>query len=120
MKEKVLSIFVLVLLIPMLSGCVALIAGAGGTAFWQAGKVISEESVSMEKGVKAVESTFHAKNITITEKVTKSQVTQLRGRDQANTKVAVDVFYLGPKNAKFEIRYGLGEETPAREIFKCN
>ena len=33
----------------VLSGCIGLIAGVGGTALWQAGKVISEELVSVEK-----------------------------------------------------------------------
>ena len=116
MIKKVLNICLLVTMVISLSGCIALLAGVGGTAFWQAGKVISEESVSMAKGVKAVESAFEAKEITLTEKVTKSKVTQLRGKDKADTKVAVDVFDKGPKNVRIEIRYGLGEETLSRDF----
>lgn len=116
MVKKVLNIFLLAGMTISLSGCIALLAGAGGTVFWQAGKVISEESVSMAKGVKATESAFKAKRIILMEKVTKSAVTQIRGKDQFNKKIAVDVFDKGPKNIRIEIRYGFGEETPARDF----
>ena len=113
--KKLFSIVLMICLLPALTGCVALLVG-GGTALWQMGKVITEEQVSMEKGVKAVESAFKAGKITLKEKVIKSEVTQIRGKDQNGTKVAVDVFSKGDKNAKFEIRYGIGEETPARDL----
>ena len=103
-------------MMPVSSGCIALLAGAGGTAFWQAGKVISEEIASMEKCALAVEGAFKAENIELTEKVTKTEVVQLRGEDLGDRRVAVDVFYKGPKNSRVEIRYGLGDETSAREV----
>ena len=116
MANKILNVFLLAGMTIYLSGCVALLAGVGGTAFWQAGKVISEESVSMAKGVKATESVFKAKKIILTEKVTKKAVTQIRGKDRLNKKIAVDVFDKGPKHIRIEIRYGFGEETPARDL----
>ena len=116
MIKKVLNVFLLAGMIIPLSGCIALLAGAGGTVFWQAGKVISEESVSIAKGVQAVESAFEARKITLIEKITKSTVTQLRGKDRTNEKVAVDVFDKGPKNVRIEIRYGLGNETLSRDF----
>lgn len=114
---KKLFVFALtVSLLPALTGCFAVLAGAGGTALWQSGKVISEEAVSMETGVKAVEATFNAEGITIEDKVVKSEVTQIRGKDKNDTKVAVDVFAKGDQNSKIEIRYGIGEETAGREL----
>ena len=115
MFKKILSGFLLVSVVVLSSGCVALLAG-GGTALWHAGKVISEETSSMERGAKATEAAFKAKKITLTDKVVKNEVTQLRGKDQYDTKVAVDILDKGPKNMRIEIRYGLGEETPAREL----
>ena len=114
--KRLFSVVLMICLLPSLTGCLALLAGAGGTALWQMGKVISEEQVSMERGVKAVESAFKAEKITLEDKVIKSEVTQLRGKDKNGTKVAVDVFSKGDKNAKIEIRYGIGEETPARNL----
>ena len=101
---------------PVLSGCIAVLAGAGGTALWQAGKIISEETVSMERGASATEAAFKAKDITLSEKVFKSEVIQLRGEDKIGEKVAVDVFSKGPKNVRIEIRYGIGDKAAARLI----
>ncbi|MBU2044031.1 MAG: DUF3568 domain-containing protein [Candidatus Omnitrophica bacterium] len=115
MLRKIFSISFLVVMIVFSSGCLALLAG-GGTAFWQAGKVISEEAVSMSRAVKAVEASFKADKISVTDKVTKNKVVQLRGQDQTGKKVAVDVFDKGPKNVRLEVRYGLGEESPARNL----
>ncbi len=100
------------------SGCLALLAGAGGTALWQAGKVISEESVSMARGALATEKAFSAEKITLTDKVVKNKVTQLRGEDQLNKKVSVDVLDKGPNNVRIEVRYGFGEEIPARNLLE--
>jgi len=118
MVKRIIAGFSVIIMSISFCGCVALLAGAGGTALWQRGKVISEETVSMDKAVTATERTFKDKKITLTEKVTKNEVTQLRGKNQANNKVAVDVFDKGPKNVKIEIRIGIGEETLARELLK--
>ena len=117
MKKLFIAILV-ICLVPALTGCFALLAGAGGTALWQSGKIISEEPVSMEAGVKAVERAFQDKNIVQDDKVIKTEVVQLRGKDQSGTKVAVDVFSKGDKNSKIEIRYGIGEETAGRELLQ--
>ncbi len=114
--KRLLSVALMICLLPALTGCVALLAGAGGTVLWQMGKVISEEQVSMEKGVKAVELAFKAEKIVLEDKVIKNEVTQLRGKDKNDTKVAVDVFSKGDKNSKIEIRYGFGEETSGRDL----
>jgi len=114
--KRLFSVLLVICLLLSLTGCVALLAGAGGTALWQAGKVISEEQVSMVRGVRAVEAAFKAARITVEDKVIKSEVTQLRGKDGNNARVAVDVFEKGDRNVKIEIRYGIGEETPARDL----
>ena len=118
MIRRILGGFLLVIMSMTLCGCVALLAGAAGTALWQAGKVISEETVSMSKAVSATERVFKAKKITLIEKVSKNKVTQLRGKNQANKRVAVDVFLKGPRNVRIEIRIGIGEETLARELLE--
>ncbi len=116
MLKKILTVFLLVSMTILYSGCIALLAGAGGTALWQAGKVISEEAVSMSRGAKAVEAAFKAKKMSVTDKVTKNTVIQIRAEDEIGKKVAVDIFSKGPKNVRIEIRYGLGEEVSARDL----
>jgi hypothetical protein len=118
MLRRILVVCVLLTASLSLCGCFLLVAGAGagGTALWQAGKVASEENVSVERAVMAAESVFRAKSIALTDKVIKKEVTQLRGDDQANKRVAVDIFSVGSRNSRIEIRYGIGEEDPARAI----
>jgi len=118
MAKRIITIFLSFMMILNLCGCLALVAGAGGTALWQAGKVISEESVSMSQAVKAVEETFKAKKITVTDKVSKNQAVQLRGKNQNAKKVAVDIFSKGTRNVKIEIRIGVGEEESSRELLR--
>lgn len=114
--KKLFLIVLTICLLPALTGCFALLAGAGGTALWQAGKIVSEELVSMEAGVKAVEAVFKSNEITLDGKVTRDEATQIRGKDKNGTKVAVDVFSIGEKNSKIEIRYGIGEEAAGRDL----
>jgi hypothetical protein len=118
MLRNIVVVCVLLTAALSLCGCFLLVAGAGagGTILWQAGKVASEESASMERAIMAAESAFRAKSITMKDKVIKDEVTQLRGEDQAGKKVAVDVFSVGSRNSRIEIRYGLGDEVPARDL----
>ncbi|MCX5702202.1 MAG: DUF3568 family protein [Candidatus Omnitrophica bacterium] len=118
MLRNIVVVCVLLMAALSLCGCFLLVAGAGagGTVLWQAGKVASEESASMERAVMAAESAFRAKSITLKDKVIKDEVTQLRGEDQAGKKVAVDVFSVGSRNSRVEIRYGLGDEVLARDL----
>jgi len=118
MVRRVASVFLLVMMSVNLSGCLGIVAGAGGTALWQAGKIVSEESVSMIQAVKAAEGACKVEKITITDKVSKNQVVQIRGKNQSDKKVAVDIFSKGSKNVRIEIRIGMGEEYPSRQLLE--
>ena len=98
------------------SGCVAMLAGAGGTVVWQGGKVISEEGVPMERAVAAVKSAFRARKITLTGEVTRTKATQIRGEDPSGANVNVDVISTGPKSSRLELRVGLGDKSASREL----
>lgn len=119
MFRKVLTGCLLVGLALASSGCVAVLAGAGGTALWQGGKVISEESRSMDRAVSAVKAAFESEKIKLVDEVKKSEVTQLRGEDPSHAKVAVDVFETGMHSVRIEIRVGLGEKVAARSLLKA-
>ncbi|MBI3332930.1 MAG: DUF3568 family protein [Candidatus Omnitrophica bacterium] len=99
------------------AGCVALLAGAGGTVVWQGGKVISEErKVPMDRAVAAVKAVFRARKITLKEDVSKTKATQLRGEDPSGANVNVDVISTGPTSSRLEIRVGLGDKSAARQL----
>ncbi|PIQ82416.1 MAG: hypothetical protein COV76_03780 [Candidatus Omnitrophica bacterium CG11_big_fil_rev_8_21_14_0_20_64_10] len=118
MLKRFLTIGLLAAGVISVSGCAVLLvgAGAGGTALWQGGKVISEETVTRDRAVAAVKSAFKARKITLTDEVKKTEVTQLRGEDAAHRKVAVDCFETGKKAVRVEIRVGMGEQDPAQAL----
>ena len=116
MPRKLLAGCLLVACALFFSGCVALLAGAGGTALWHGGKIISEERGTIARTVDAAKAAFRAKKITLTGEVIRDQVTQLRGEDLSHAKVAVDVFETGPHVVRVEIRVGLGEKIAARDL----
>ena len=116
MPRKILTGCLLVACALLFSGCVALLAGAGGTALWHGGKIISEERGTMGRTVDATKAAFRAKKITLTSEVARDQVTQLRGEDPSHAKVAVDVFETDPHAVRIEIRIGLGEKIAARDL----
>jgi len=74
MFRNILIVIVLISTCLVSSGCIALLAGAGGTVLWQGGKVISEESASMQRAASATKAVFKAKNITLTDEVTKNML----------------------------------------------
>jgi hypothetical protein len=116
MLKRILAVVLVVGMLPLLSGCLALLAGAGGTVLWQGGKVISEESSSMKRAVDATKAVFKSEKIALVDEVARDTVTQLRGEDSGNTKVAVDIFEKAANEVRIEIRYGLGEEKAGRDL----
>lgn len=98
------------------SGCLAIAAGAGGTAVWQGGKAISEENVSVEQAVDATLSVLRSNKITLKEKVVKSKATQIRGEKADGANVAVDLIKSGENGVKIEVRVGLGDKAAARSL----
>ena len=97
-------------------GCVAMLAGAGGTVVWQGGKVISEEKVSMERAANAVRQVLRAHKIRLVDEVVKRRATQIRGEDPAGVNINVDVVSTGPNSSRLEIRAGLGDKSLARQL----
>lgn len=98
-------------------GCVAVLA-AGGAVAWQGGKAISEEKVTMGRAVDAAKAVFKENRIPLTEEVTKTKATQLRGERPDGANVAVDVIVIDPKSVRLEVRVGVGEKTGARDLLQ--
>ena len=117
MIRKAITGTLLAALAAVSSGCVAIAAGAGAVA-WQGGKIISEERVSRDRVVPAVEAAFRAKNIRLTDKVTKNKATQIRGEYPDGANAYVDVLPVGPQNCRIEVRVGIGQKGPARELLE--
>lgn len=66
-----------------------------------------------------MEKVFNTENIRLTDKVVENNTAQLRGEDQLNKKVAVDIIDKGLNNVRIEVRCGISEETSARDLLSA-
>jgi len=102
------------------AGCgaaVPILIGAGGTAFWQHGKIISEEIQTPAALAQATKAAFTTKKIAITNEVSKAKAIQLRGENPDLKKVSVDIIKISDQLTRLEIRVGVaGEQEPARDL----
>lgn len=100
-----------------LAGCAAVIVGAGGTVYWQHGKIISEEILKPAAIAQATKAAFAAQKIAITSEVTKNKSIQLRGENTDLKKIFVDIITINEQLTRLEIRFGVaGEREPARAL----
>lgn len=101
----------------LLTGCAApLILGAGGTALWQHGKIVSEEPKSLEQTKTAVKRALTVKKITVGDEVARDNFIQLRGINKDGDKVAVDIVETGSNSVRIEIRVGVGIRQQAKDL----
>lgn len=117
MKNRLVMGMIAMVFIAGVSGCAALLIGGaagGGTALWLAGKVVNDASVPMDKGASATRDAFKAMEISLTNEVIRTQVTQLRGKNKSGQDVNVDIFSTSNASCRFEIRVGLGDEGASR------
>ena len=98
------------------SGCAAAIVGAGGTALWQHGKIVSEEPRQKTDVDAAVQTALKSKKIEITDDVGRDNFSQVRGLTPDGRKVAVDIIGLTKNSCRIEIRVGLGERAAAKDL----
>ncbi|MBU4305674.1 MAG: DUF3568 domain-containing protein [Candidatus Omnitrophica bacterium] len=116
MRRHLRNILVLGLCVSLLSGCAAVIAGAGGTALWQHGKIVSEEPKSLAQAKAAAKEALKAKKITVKDEVARDNFVQLRGEDKDKNRVAVDIMETGKEATRIEVRVGVGLRAPAKEL----
>jgi len=100
------------------SGCAAVLVGAGGTALWQHGKIVSEEPKPVSEVQAATKEAMKVKKITINDEVARDNFVQLRGDDQDGEKIAVDIILTSSTASRIEIRVGVGvgKKQPARDL----
>jgi urease accessory protein UreH len=98
------------------AGCAAVLVGAGGTALWQHGKIVSEEPRSLEAVKTAAKEALKVKKVVINDEIARDNFLQLRGQDPEGKKIAVDIIETGKDAVRLEIRVGAGERQPARDI----
>ncbi len=110
------GVLVALVCLSSLTGCAAAIVGAGGTALWQHGKIVSDEPKTLEQAKDAAKRALTGKKVTITDEVARDNFVQLRGVDKDGEKVAVDLVGTGSDSVRIEIRVGVGIRQQAKDL----
>lgn len=119
MKQIRVSIL-LILFIPSLYGCVALVAGVAGgagTAVWLSGKLTQEVNASFDKTINASKLALKSLKLEITKETRKEDLAQIISKYSDGKTVWIDIHKVGVKTSRIEVRAGvLGDEVAAQEI----
>ncbi len=116
MARRIMKALMLAGCVLLSAGCAAVLVGAGGTALWQHGKIVSEEPRSLEAVKTAAKEALKVKKVVINDEIARDNFLQLRGQDPEGKKIAVDIIETGKDAVRLEIRVGAGERQPARDI----
>lgn len=65
-----------------------------------------------------MEDAFRAEKIVLTQQVRKNRATQIRGEFPDGANAYVDVLPTGENSCRVEIRVGVGQKRPARELLE--
>ncbi|MBU1087319.1 MAG: DUF3568 domain-containing protein [Candidatus Omnitrophica bacterium] len=98
------------------NGCAAMIVGAGGTALWQHGKIVSEEPKPTEQVQAAAKQALKHKKIVLNDTVKRDNFVQLRGKGPDGEKIAIDIIETDKNASRIEIRIGIGQKQAAKDL----
>jgi len=106
----------IVLCAMLTNGCAAMIVGAGGTALWQQGKIVSEEPKTLAQVQAAAEQAIKHKKIVLNDTVARDNFVQLRGKGPDGEKIAIDIIETAKNASRIEIRVGIGKKQAAKDL----
>ncbi|MCG8431454.1 MAG: DUF3568 domain-containing protein [Candidatus Omnitrophica bacterium] len=103
-----------------LSGCVALLAGAGGaagTAVWLSGKLTQEFNAPYSRSIEAVEEALASLDYAVSKKTVKSTVAQVMSNHADGRTIWIDIRPVGSQRTRIDARVGMvSDEIAAREL----
>lgn len=106
----------------IMSGCVALVAGAAGgagTAAWLSGKLSQELTTPYEKAIGAAKSGLKSLKLEVTKETREENVTQIKSKYSDGREVWIDVRRINDTLSRVEVRVGLvGDKDAAAKILK--
>lgn len=120
-KKAVIFIFCAALL-AALSGCVALVAGAAGsagTAMWLSGKLTQEVQSPYGRAVEAAKSALKSLKLEINKETRAQTLTQLKSKYTNGKEVWIDVRKITDNLSRLEVRVGIvSDRAAAAQILK--
>ena len=106
----------------IMSGCVALVAGAAGgagTAVWLSGKLSQELKTPYEKAIGAAKSALKSFKFEVTKETREENVKQIKSKYSDGREVWIDVRRINDTLSRVEVRVGLvGDKDAAAQILK--
>ncbi len=122
MVKKMEGIFLCIILVLNLSGCVLLFgaaAGGAGTAFWLSGKLSDEVNASYERTIVAAKKAVESLDMNVDKETKSDEVTQIRSEYADGREVWIDVRPLTQKSSKIDIRVGIkGDKAASAKILE--
>ncbi len=119
---KKLSVFLAaVMLLPIATGCIPLLAGAAGgagTAAWLSGKLVQEFHSSYEDTINASKRALSELDLDVDKETRQDTVTQLRSKYSDGREVWVDIHKVTETSSRVEVRVGIGDKEAANSILK--
>ncbi|MBU1043610.1 MAG: DUF3568 domain-containing protein [Candidatus Omnitrophica bacterium] len=116
MKNLYFFGLIIVICAILTNGCAAVLVGAGGTALWQHGKIVSEEPKPIEQVQAAAQEALKHKKVVLNDTVARDNFVQLRGKGADGEKIAVDIIETSKNATRIEIRVGVGQKQSARDL----
>jgi hypothetical protein len=121
MMKKFIVYLAAVMFLPVLTGCIPLLAGAAGgagTAAWLSGKMVQEFHSSYENTIDASKQALIALNLNVDKETRQDTVTQIRSQYSDGREIWVDVHKLTEDTSRVEVRVGVGDKEAASKIMK--
>mgnify|MGYP003395171978 CR=1 FL=1 len=109
MLNKILVLVMVVSFLPIVSGCIPLIAGAAGgagTAVWLSGKLTQEFHKPYENTVNAAKQALRSLKLDINKETKQDTVTQLKSNYSDGKEIWMDIHKISEESSRVEVRVG--------------
>lgn len=120
MARKFMVFILLLLLVPYIYGCVAILAGAAagaGTSVWLSDKLTQEVNASYDKTINAAKSALRSLKLSVEKETKKDEIAQIISKYSDGKTVWIDIRKVTEKISKIDVRVGMmGDEEATRKI----
>lgn len=109
MLKKLLVLTAVIIFLPLVSGCVPLLAGAvggAGTAVWLSGKLIQEFHKPYEDTVNAARQALRALKLDLNKETKEEIITQLKSKYSDGKEIWIDIHKISLESSRVEVRVG--------------
>lgn len=120
--KRILAVFIGLVLMVNIYGCIALLAGTAGgagTAVWLSGKLTQQVNAPYERSISAAKSAMNSLKLEITKETKSDDITQINGKYTDGREIWIDVRPVTEASSRIDVRVGAaGDKAAANKILK--